>query len=154
MAPPANSRKAKKAKAPPRRAAAKRSATGSRVSGIKKADGDAPVRAYIAKVRPEHRVIVERLDAIIERNVPGVRRAVKWSTPLWGIEGKGWFASFGSFKNYTKVMFFKGASLKPQPPEGEGKDMRAVNIASIDDLDEAQMAAWVKQAAAIPGWGK
>lgn len=133
---------------------AARSATGPRITGLKKAEGDAPVQAYFAKLSPEHRAIGQRIDEIVEKNVPGVRRAIKWSSPMWGIEGRGWFAAFGSFKNYTKVNFFRGASLKPQPPEGEGAQMRSVNIASLDELDEKQMTSWVKQAAAIPGWGK
>lgn len=124
------------------------------MTGLKKAEGDAPVRAYFAKLSPEHRAIGGRIDAIIGENVPGVRRAVKWSSPIWGVEGRGWFASSGSFKNYAKVVFFKGAALGPPPPEGEGKEMGAINIGSLDDLDEKQMASWVRQAAAIPGWGK
>lgn len=134
-------------------AAKKAKAAGARVTGLPKAEGDAPVRAYFAKISPEHRAIGESLDAIIAKNVPGVRRAVKWSSPMWGLEGRGWFAAFGSFKNYAKVNFFKGSALKPRPPEGEGKDMRSINLASLADLDEKQMTSWVKQAAAIPGWG-
>jgi hypothetical protein len=124
------------------------------MTGLKKAEGDAPVRAYFATISSEHRAIGERLDKLIEKNVPGVRRAIKWSTPMWGVEGRGWFAAFGSFKNYTKVNFFRGAELSPPPPEGEGKLMRSINIASLEDLDEKQMASWVKQAASRPGWGK
>ena len=137
-----------------KKASGKAAPAGGRVTGLKKADGDAPVRAYFAKIPPEHRAIGEKLDAIIEKNVPGVRRALKWSTPMYGLEGRGWFAAFGSFKDYTKVNFFKGAALRPTPPEGEGKEMRSINIASMADLDEKQMTSWVKQAAALPGWGK
>ena len=151
-------KKAKAAKKPAaKKPAAKKAAkapAGGRVTRLAKAEGDAPVRAYFAKISPEHRAIGEAIDDIIEKNVPGVRRAVKWSSPLWGIEGRGWFAAFGSFKSYVKVNFFKGAALTPQPPEGEGKDMRSINIARLADLDRKQMTAWVKQAAANPGWGK
>lgn len=133
---------------------AKRGAGGSRVTGLKKAEGEAPVRAYFTKVSPEHRAIGLKLDTIIDRHVPGVRRALKWSTPLWGIEGRGWFCAFGSFKNYAKVNFFKGAALRPPPPEGEGKEMRGINIASLAEFDDAKMTSWVRQAARIPGWGK
>lgn len=139
---------------PKRTAPKKKAAAGGRVTGLKKAEGDAPVRAYFAKISPEHRAIGEKLDRIIEKSVPGVRRALKWSTPMYGLEGRGWFAAFGSFKNYTKVNFFRGAALKPPPPEGEGKEMRSINIASLADLDENQMTSWVRQAASIPGWGK
>lgn len=153
-------KKATKKAAPKRsakRAPAKKapgSAAGSRITGLKKAEGKGPVQAYFAKIPPEHRAIGERIDKIVEKTVPDVRRAIKWSSPMWGLEGRGWFAAFGSFKNYTKVNFFKGAALKPQPPEGEGKEMRSVNIATLADLDEKQMASWLKQAAAMPGWGK
>ncbi|HUR68528.1 MAG TPA: DUF1801 domain-containing protein [Candidatus Thermoplasmatota archaeon] len=126
---------------------------GGRITGLKKADGEAPVRAYLAKIPPAHRAIGEAIDEIVAKNVPGVRRAIKWSTPMYGLEGRGWFMAFGSFKSYAKVNFFMGAHLKPVPPEGEGKDMRSINVPSLADLDQAQMTAWVKQAAAIPGWG-
>src|SRR2546426_3273319 len=134
-------------KATKKKTAGKKAAPGGRATGLKKAEGDAPVRAYFATISSKHRAIGERLDKIIERNVPGVRRAIKWSTPMWGVEGRGWFAAFGSFKNYTKVNFFNGLALRPPPPEGGGKKMRSINIASLADLDEKQMASWVKQAA-------
>lgn len=146
------SRKAVVRRAPPRKAATPR-ATGGRLTGLAKAEGAAPVRAYFARLHSEHRAIGEAIDALVSKHVPHARRAVKWSSPLWGIEGRGWFMAFGSFKNYTKVNFFKGASLRPQPPEGEGKEMRSVNIASLSELDAKRMSAWIKQAAAIPGWG-
>jgi hypothetical protein len=128
--------------------------TRGRPTGMRKAEGAAPVRAYFAKIRPDHRVIGEAIDSLVSKHVPHARRAVKWSSPLWGVEGSGWFMAFGSFKNYTKVNFFKGAALKPAPPEGEGKEMRSVNVPSLADFDKKQMAAWIKQAAARPGWGK
>ena len=86
------------------------------------------------------------------RNVPGVRKAVKWNSPFYGVEGQGWFLSFHVFTNYVKVTFFYGASLLPLPPvPSKHKDVRYVDIHE-DDLDEAQMAIWIKQAAALPGW--
>lgn len=118
---------------------------------IAKADGDAPVQAYIAAIPGWKRDIGRRLDALIVRTVPGVRKAVKWNSPFYGIEGQGWFLSFHVFTRYVKVTFFRGTSLRPVPPGGTGKDARWIDIHD-DDLDEAQMATWVKQAAALPGW--
>jgi hypothetical protein len=118
---------------------------------IAKADGDAPVQAYIAAMPGWKRDIGKRLDALIVRNVPNVRKAVKWNSPFYGVEGLGWFLSFHVFTHYVKVTFFPGTSLRPVPPGGTGKDARWIDIHE-DDLDEAQMATWVKQAAALPGW--
>jgi hypothetical protein len=119
---------------------------------IAKADGDAPVQAYIAAMPGWKRDVGKRLDALIVRNVPGVRKAVKWNSPFYGIEGQGWFLSFHVFTRYVKVTFFRGTSLRPVPPgESKHKEVRYVDVHE-DDLDEAQMAAWVKQAAALPGW--
>ena len=118
---------------------------------IAKADGDAPVQAYIAAMPGWKRDLGKRLDALIVRNVPNVRKAVKWNSPFYGIEGQGWFLSFHVFTRYVKVTFFRGTSLRPVPPGGTGKDARWIDIHE-DDLDEAQMATWVKQAAALPGW--
>jgi hypothetical protein len=119
---------------------------------IAKADGDAPVQAYIAAMPGWKRDFGKRLDALIVRNVPNVRKAVKWNSPFYGIEGQGWFLGFHVFTRYVKVTFFRGTSLRPVPPGGTGRDARWIDIHE-DDLDEAQMATWVKQAAAIPGWG-
>ncbi len=118
---------------------------------IAKADGDAPVQAYIAAMPGWKRDIGKRLDALIVRTVPNVRKAVKWNSPFYGIEGQGWFLSFHVFTHYVKVTFFRGTSLRPVPPGGTGKDARWIDIHE-DDLGEAQMATWVKQAAALPGW--
>jgi hypothetical protein len=119
---------------------------------IAKGDGDAPVQAYIAAMPGWKRDIGRRLDALIVRNVPNVRKAVRWNSPFYGVEGHGWFLGFHVFTRYVKVSFFRGASLRPVPPGGTGKDARWIDIHE-DDLDEAQMATWVKQAAALPGWG-
>jgi len=118
---------------------------------IAKADGDAPLQAYIAAIPGWKRQVGRRIDALIVRAVPGVRKAVKWNSPMYGIEGQGWFLSFHVFTHYVKVTFFRGTSLRPVPPGGTGKDARWIDIHE-DDLDEAQMATWVKQAAALPGW--
>ena len=119
---------------------------------IAKADGDAPVQAYIAAMPAWKRDVGRRLDAVIVRNVPNVRKAVRWNSPFYGIEDQGWFLGFHVFTHYVKVTFFRGTSLRPVAPGGTGKDARWIDIHE-DDLDEAQMARWVKQAAATPGWG-
>ncbi|MBI5366343.1 MAG: DUF1801 domain-containing protein [Planctomycetes bacterium] len=118
---------------------------------IAKADGDAPVQAYLEAMPGWKRDVGRRLDALIERHVPNVRKAVKWNSPFYGIAGQGWFLGTHVFTNYVKVSFFRGASLRPAPPGGTGKDARWIDVHE-DDLDEAQMATWVKQAAALPGW--
>ena len=120
---------------------------------IAKADGDAPVQAYLAAVPGWKRNVGRRLDALIVRTVPGVRKAVKWNSPFYGVEGRGWFLGLHVFTHYVKVTFFRGTSLRPVPPGGAAKDARWIDIRE-DDFDEVQIAMWVKQAAALPGWGK
>jgi hypothetical protein len=120
---------------------------------IAKADGDAPVQEYIAAMPGWKRDIGKRLDALIVRSMPNVRKAVKWNSPFYGIEGQGWFLSFHVFTRYVKVAFFRGTSLRPVPPgASKDKETRYIDIHEGDVLDEAQMATWVKQAAALPGW--
>jgi hypothetical protein len=121
---------------------------------IAKADGDAPVQEYIASMPGWKSNLGKRLDALIVRNVPNVRKAVKWNSPFYGIDGKGWFLSFHVFTRYVKVTFFSGTSLRPTPPGGtpKSKDSRWIDIYEEDELDEAQMAKWVKQATKLPGW--
>jgi len=120
---------------------------------IAKADGDAPVQAYIAAMPGWKHDLGKRLDALIVLNGPDVRKAVKWNSPLYGIEGQGWFLSFHVFTHYVKVTFFRGMSLRPIPPgPSKHKDVRYIDIQEGDELDEAQIATWVKQAAALPGW--
>ena len=119
---------------------------------IAKADGDAPVRAYIAAMPGWKRDVGRRLDALIVRTVPGVRKAVKWNSPFYGIDGQSWFLSFHCFTAYVKVAFFRGTSLRPLPPAAsKHKDVRYLDIRENDQLDEAQLAAWVKQASQLPG---
>jgi len=119
---------------------------------IAKADGDAPVHAYIAAMPGWKRDVGRRLDALIVRTVPGVRKAVKWNSPLYGVEGQGWFLGVHCFTKYVKVAFFRGTSLRPVPPgESKSKDTRYLDIHEDDQLDEAQLAAWVKQASKLPG---
>jgi hypothetical protein len=119
---------------------------------IAKANGDAPVQAYIAAMPGWKRDVGRRLDALIVRTVPGVRKAVKWNSPLYGVEGQDWFLGIHCFTNYVKVAFFRGTSLRPVPPgESKSKDTRYLDIHEDHQLDEAQLAAWVKQASQLPG---
>ena len=120
---------------------------------IAKGDGDAPVQAYIAAMPGWKREVGQRIDALVARTVPKVRKAVKWNSPFYGVEGQGWFLSFHVFTRYVKVTFFKGASLRPLPPgESSSKEVRYLDIHEDDKLDEKQLASWIKQAASIPGW--
>ncbi len=119
---------------------------------IAKGYGDAPVQAYTAAMPGWKRPIGQRLDALIVRAIPGVSKAVKHNTPLYGIEGQGWFLSFHCFTKYVKVAFFRGVSLSPLPPgPSKQKDVRYLDIHEDDQLDEAQFADWVKQASQLPG---
>jgi len=142
--------KAKK-KASPRKTAAKTKLLSGGNPQIAKAYGEAPVRAYIAAMPGWKRDVGRRLDAIIVRAAPGVKKAVKWNSPFYGLEEGVWFLSFHVFARYVKVTFFRGAALKPQP-EGKSKhpDVRYYDIHE-GQLDEAQFAAWVRQAANLPG---
>ena len=120
---------------------------------IAKADGDAPVQAYIAAMPGWKRDTGGRLDALIARVVPGVQKAVRWNSPFYGVEGRGWFLGIHCLTKCVKVTFFRGNSLRPVPPGGtpKSKDARWIDI-SEGGFDEAQLAAWIKQAAALPGW--
>ena len=120
---------------------------------IPKGDGDAPVQAYIAAMPGWKSDIGRRLDALIVANVPNVRKAVKWNSPFYGVEGQGWFLNFHCFTKYVKVAFFRGASLSPLPPgASKDQDVRYLDIHEDKPLDEAQLAEWIRQAAALPGW--
>ncbi len=118
---------------------------------IAMAEGDKPVQAYIRAMPGWKRDVGKSLDALIVRTIPNVHKAVKWNSPFYGIPGQGWLVSFHTFTSYVKVTFFQGASLRPAPPGGKSKDARWVNVYE-DDVDEKQLAAWLKQAAKLPGW--
>jgi hypothetical protein len=118
---------------------------------IAKGYGDAPVQAYIAAMPGWKRDLGRRLDALIARTVPGVRKAVKWNTPFYGVEGEGWLLAFHCFTKYLKVTWFRGTSLRPVPlGESKHKEVRYLDIYE-DQFDEAQFVAWVKQASQLPG---
>jgi len=119
---------------------------------IAKGYGDAPVQAYIAAMPGWKSEAGHRLDRLIVRAVPDVRKAVKWNSPFYGMDGEGWFLGIHCFAKYIKVAFFRGLSLKPVPPvESKSKDTRYLHIHEDDQLDEAQFVAWVKQASQLPG---
>ena len=119
---------------------------------IPKGEGDAPVQAYIAAMPGWKQDVGRRLDALVVQAIPGVRKAVKWNSPFYGVEGQGWFLSYHCFAKYVKLAFFRGASLRPVPPvESKQKEVRYVHIHEGDEIDEAQLADWVRQASDLPG---
>ena len=141
---------AKTAPKSPSRTAAKPKLLSGGNPQIAKAYGDAPVQAYIAAMPGWKSEVGRRLDALITRTVPDVHKAVKWNSPLYGIEDQGWFLGIHCFTKYIKVAFFRGALLRPQPPgESKQKYVRYLHIYEDDALDEAQLAAWVKEASRV-----
>ena len=136
-----------------RRVAAKPTLLAGGNPRIAKADGDAPVQAYIAAMPGWKSDVGRRLDALIVRTSPGVRKAVKWNSPFYGVEGQGWFLGIHCFTRYIKVAFFHGASLRPMPPvESKDKNTRYFHIHEDDQLDEELLATWIRQASELPGW--
>jgi hypothetical protein len=131
-------------KGPPRKA--------RKPASLPKSDGDAGVQAYIASMEPWQAAIARRVDALVVKHVPGLRKAVKWHSPFYGVEGRGWFLAFAAFQHHVKFTFFKGTSLRPVPPVGQSRDARSLDVRESDTLDEKQLAAWIRQAASIPGW--
>jgi hypothetical protein len=119
---------------------------------IPKGDGDTPVQAYIAAMPGWKREVGRRLDALIEETVPDVRKAVRWNSPFYGIEGRGWFLSVHCYTNYVQVAFLKGEELRPLPPKGSKHEgVRYLDIHEDFDLDDATLADWIRQASSIPG---
>ncbi len=119
---------------------------------IAKGDGDAPVQAYIAALPGWKHDVGRRVDALIVSTLPSVRKAVKWNSPFYGVEGQGWFLSVHAFTNYIKVAFFRGTSLRPVPPgESKSQETRYLDIRDDDEFDEVQFVAWVTQASKLPG---
>ena len=119
---------------------------------IAKADGDAPVQAYIAAMPDWKNEVGRRLDALIERAVPDVRKAVRWNTPFYGVEGQGWFLGYHCLTKYVKVSLFRGTSLSPVPPvASKQEEVRYLHIYEDDELDEEMLTSWIRQASALPG---
>jgi hypothetical protein len=119
---------------------------------IAKADGDAPVQAYLDAMPGWKQDVGRQLDALIMRTVPGARKAVRWNTPFYGIEGQGWFIAFHCITKYIKVTFFRGTSLQPVPPVGSKvENVRYFHIHEDDSLDEKLLTSWIRQASKLPG---
>ena len=121
-------------------------------ASLPKSDGDAGVQAFIASMEPWQAAVAKRVDALVVKHVPGVRLAVRWHCPFYGVEGQGWFLAFAAFQFHVKLSFFKGASLEPVPPIGQHTDVRSLDVRESDTLDEKRLASWIEQAASIPGW--
>jgi hypothetical protein len=120
---------------------------------IPKGEGDAPVQAYINAIPGWKQDIARYLDKLIVKSVPAVKKAVKWNSPFYGMEGQGWFLNFHCYTKYIKVAFFNGVSLDPMPP-GESKDekVRYLDIRENQMPDEDQLSSWIRQASSLPGW--
>ena len=126
-----------------------------KASSAKAADGDEPVFAYIASLPQPQRAIAERVDALAAKTLPDLQRGVKWGMAYYGVGG-GWCFACGAFVGHLKLMFIRGTEIKPEPPvtpTGMGKATRGVELTSVDDLDEHQVASWMKQAATTPFFG-
>lgn len=120
---------------------------------VAKAEGAAPVQAYLARLPAWQARFLRRFDDLVAKEVPQARRAVKWSAPFYGVPGQGWFASTKGFSRHVKILFFRGTSLRPVPPSGEHEDGRALDLREGDEMDENLVRLWIRQAAALPGWG-
>ncbi len=141
----------KKSASPKRAAAPKPTLLSGGNPQIAKADGDAPVQEYIAALPGWKHDIGRRLDELVVKAVPDVRKAVKWNSPFYGTADDGWFLSMHAFAKYVKVTFFKGTELDPVPPAGNAKEARSIDIGE-HDFDEVQLTSWISQAAKLPGW--
>ncbi len=123
-----------------------------KASNAKAAEGSAPVFAYIASLPQPQRGIAERIDALAAETLPDLKRAVKWGMAYYGVDG-GWCFSSGAFVGHLKLMFIRGTDIQPEPPVtpiGMGKSTRGVELAAVGDIDESQLASWMKQAATMP----
>lgn len=161
-APPKKSARAGQAAAPSRRSTASKSkrpalaAQPTLLSGgnpqIPKGDGDGPVQAYIAAMPDWKQEVGRRLDALVVRTVPNIRKAVRWNSPFYGMDGHGWFMSYHCFAKYVKVVFLRGTSLRPMPPVASKQPhTRYYHIQEDDEFDEKLLASWIKQASSVPG---
>jgi hypothetical protein len=120
---------------------------------IAKADGDTAVQAYIAAMPGWKRDVGRRLDTLIARMVPNVRKAVRWNSPFYGTEKNGWFLSWHCITKYVKVGFYRGTSLHPMPPvESKNDGTRYLHIYERDEIDEHLVGSWIRQASELPGW--
>lgn len=117
-------------------------------------DGHAAVEAWIEQVNPALRPIVKRLDEVIRQHTPGLRYAIKWNAPFYGLPDKGWIISLAAFKAHVDVNFFGGADLKPPPPHGESKRMRHAKVTSLAEVEDPRLRSWIAQSQDVPGWSK
>jgi hypothetical protein len=125
-----------------------------RTGALDNSDGDAQVRAYISSLPPWQRAMVRSFDALMVKEVPQMKRAIKWGLPFYGVKDQGWIVSCGAFAGAVKITFFQGASLRPAPPSGAGKkQLRGIDLQSPADFDGKQLASWIRQAAKLPGMG-
>jgi hypothetical protein len=136
-----------------RKAVTREGAPKGKASAAPLATGKLPVQAYLHTLPAQQRDIVEAFDNLVERTLPGIQRAIKWGMPFYGLDD-GYFVSCGGFKDHVKITFLHGAELKPMPPVGTAKHTRGVDVATVNDLDETQVAKWLKQASKKPGLGK
>jgi hypothetical protein len=119
---------------------------------IPKGDGDAPVQAWIAGMPGWKQDVARRLDALVERTVPDVKKAVRWNSPFYGVEGRGWFLGVHGLTRYVKIAFFRGTALRPAPPiESKVEGVRYLHVHEGEALDEVLVAKWIRQAAKLPG---
>lgn len=119
---------------------------------IPKGDGDEPVQAYLAAMPDWKHDVGRRIDELVVVTVPGVRKAVRWNSPFYGVDGRGWFLSFHCFTRYVKVTFLNGAQLEPPPPvESRDPNVRYAHVGEGEALDEDRWASWIRQAADLPG---
>ncbi|MEP0844413.1 MAG: DUF1801 domain-containing protein [Phycisphaerae bacterium] len=130
-----------------------RKGVGDRADAPAETEGDTRVRAYIAALPPWQREIARSFDALMAKEVPGVRRAIKWGLPFYGVKNQGWIVSCGAFDQTVKITFFQGLALKPVPPSGAGRQLRGVDLRSPEEFDGKQLASWIRQAAKLPGMG-
>jgi hypothetical protein len=120
---------------------------------IAKGNGDSPVQVYITAMPGWRSDVGHRLEELIEHTVPGVRKAVKWNSPMYGVAGQGWFLGIHCFTKYVKLAFFRGTSLRPVPPgQSKTQGTRYLDIREDDQLDEELVASWIRQASELPGW--
>ncbi|MGL6074663.1 MAG: DUF1801 domain-containing protein [Fimbriiglobus sp.] len=119
---------------------------------IAKGDGEATVEAYLAAMPGWKQGVGRKLDSLIVAAIPDVKKAVRWNTPFYGLEGEGWFVAFHCITKYIKVSFFRGTSMTPVPPvESKQAEVRYFHIYETDEIDEELFTSWIRQAASLPG---
>lgn len=119
---------------------------------IAKGDGEGPVRDYIAAMPGWQHDVGVAVDELVSTLVPRVRKAVRWNTPFYGVEGQGWFLAYYCYKRYVQLTFLNGGSLEPKPPKASKHEhVRYLEVNEGDALDVDQLSDWIRQAARLPG---